>query len=1203
MPWHFWIDRGGTFTDIVARAPAGGLITKKLLSENPDRYDDAAVAGMRTILAEHAGLSESDPFPTKNISAIKMGTTVATNALLEHKGAATVFAVTQGFADVLRIGTQNRPRLFDLHITLPEMLYAQVAEIPERVSASGEVVRPLDEDAARTRLLGAFKSGARSLAITLMHGYRFTDHEKRLAEIAADIGFTHISASHMVSPLMKLVGRGDTTVADAYLSPLLRHYVDQVSERTNQSRLLFMQSNGGLADAHHFQGKDAVLSGPAGGVVGAAETARAAGFDRIIGFDMGGTSTDVCHVTGDAYERGFENLVAGIRIRAPMMQIHTVAAGGGSILSFDGLRFKAGPESAGANPGPACYGRGGPLTVTDANVLLGKIQPDHFPAVFGEDGDAKLNARVVREKFTALAARVSEATGNVRTPEDLAEGFLALAVDSMARAIRTISVQRGHDVTKYTLACFGGAGGQHACLVADALGMTTVFIHPLAGVLSAYGIGLAKMRVMKDRTVEAELNDAGLFEIENVLGELDASARTALADQGVDPGAITVKRNVHIRYAGTDTALEVPYGSAEKISAAFTKAHKAHFGFVMEGRALICETAAAEAVANTEPAHAPEAQKTAAEDVLRETVSMISERTAHSAPLLHRAALKSNAFVDGPAIITEDLATTVVEADWRATVNETGGLVLARTAPSALRKTIGTGADPLLIEIFNNLFMSIAEQMGAVLQNTSQSVNIKERLDFSCAVFDANGNLVANAPHMPVHLGSMGESVRAVLAKHKTMSPGDVFVLNNPYNGGTHLPDITVVTPVFLEGEDSNSSGPLFFTASRGHHADIGGRTPGSMPPVSTTVEEEGALLDSLVMVRGGVFQEEDIRAALTAGRYPARNPDMNLADLRAQAAANAKGALELGKMAGEFGRGVVEAYMSHVQDHAEEAVRRVIGKLKSGSFVCPMDDGGEVRVAVTVDASARSAVVDFTGTSAQRPNNFNAPSAVCRAAVLYVFRTLVADDIPMNEGVLRPLTLKIPEGSMLSPKFPAAVVAGNVETSQIMCDCLYGALGVLAASQGTMNNFTFGNDRHQYYETICGGAGAGADFDGATAVQTHMTNSRLTDPEVLEWRYPVTVESFSIRKNSGGAGKHKGGDSTERTITFHEPMTAAILSGRRTHPPFGLNGGEDGAPGKTTLTRADGSVQTLGATEEVEVGPGDSITIATPGGGGFGKA
>ena len=1210
MPWHFWIDRGGTFTDIVARAPAGQVITKKFLSENPSAYDDAAVAGMRAILGEHAGLKEADPFPARDIAAIKMGTTVATNALLERKGAATVFAVTKGFKDVLRIGTQNRPRLFDLHIKLPEMLYAQVVEIPERVSASGEVLRALDEEAARTRLTAAFKSGARSLAIALMHGYRFTAHEQRLADIAQDIGFTHISASHTTSPLMKLVGRGDTTVADAYLSPLLRHYVDQVSTKTSDenatpARLLFMQSNGGLADAHHFHGKDAVLSGPAGGVVGAAETARAANIHRIIGFDMGGTSTDVCHVNlnagGADYERGLENLVAGVRIRAPMMQIHTVAAGGGSILSFDGLRFKAGPESAGANPGPACYGRGGPLTVTDANVLLGKIQPRHFPAVFGESGTERLNANVVREKFTALAKKVEAATGHVRTPEDLADGFLALAIDSMARAIRKISVERGHDITKYTLACFGGAGGQHACLVADALGISTVFIHPLAGVLSAYGIGLAKMRVMKDRTVEAELTDAGLHEIKTVLDELDGEARSALAGQGVDASAIDVSRRVHLRYAGTDTALEIEHGNLESMRAAFTAQHSAHFGFVMEGRALVCETAAAEAIADSaagdiQTATAP---SIAAAGSPRQTVTIISIGETHTAPLIHRAELKPGAFVDGPAILTEDLSTTVVEAGWRAAVNETGSLVLTRTAPNARRKTIGTGADPLLVEIFNNLFMSIAEQMGAVLQNTSQSVNIKERLDFSCAVFDAHGNLVANAPHMPVHLGSMGESVRAVRAKHARMEPGDVFVLNNPYAGGTHLPDITVVTPVFLESEDA----PLFFTASRGHHADVGGRTPGSMPPVSTTVEEEGALLDSLVMVRGGVFQEDEIRAALTSGKYPARNPEMNLADLRAQAAANAKGARELQHMVNEFGRDVVRAYMDHVQDHAEEAVRRVISKLKSGRFVCPMDDGGEIHVAVNVDSNARSAVIDFTGTSDQRPNNFNAPSAVCRAAVLYVFRTLVADDIPMNEGVLRPLTLKIPEGSMLSPTFPAAVVAGNVETSQTICDALYGALGVLAASQGTMNNLTFGNDHHQYYETVCGGAGAGETFDGASAVQTHMTNSRLTDPEVLEWRYPVTVEYFSIREGSGGNGTHKGGDGTERTLKFHEALTTAILSGRRANAPFGLHGGEDGAPGETILTRADGSQHVLGATEEIEIAPGESLTIKTPGGGGFGKA
>ena len=1204
MPWHFWIDRGGTFTDIAARTPAGGLITKKLLSENPRVYDDAAVAGMRAILAEHAGLTDDAPFPAGDIASIKMGTTVATNALLTRTGAATVFAVTEGFADILRIGTQNRPRLFDRHILLPEMLYARVVEISERVSATGEVLRPLDEDTARARLTEAFESGARSLAVVLMHGYRFTAHEARITDIAREIGFTHISASHAVSPLMKIVGRGDTTVADAYLSPLLARYVSQVSARTSgesgTTRLLFMQSNGGLADARHFQGKDAVMSGPAGGVVGAAETARAAGFARVIGFDMGGTSTDVCHVNlgpgGEDFERTFETMVAGVRLRAPMMRIHTVASGGGSILSFDGLRFKAGPDSAGADPGPACYGRGGPLTVTDANVLLGKIQPAHFPAVFGAQGNSMLNAEIVREKFAALAARVATATSHARRPEDLAEGVLAIAVDTMARAIRTISVQRGFDVTKYTLACFGGAGGQHACLVADALGLTTVFIHPLAGVLSAYGIGLAKMRVVKDRTVEAALNDAGMIEIEHVLGELEVGARTVLAAQGVEPARITARHGAHIRYAGTDTALEVDFGPAAEMSAAFLRAHKAQFGFVMHGRALICQTAVAEVVAESESADVSAAAFTGTESK-PESVTMTSGGTPSTVPLHGRAALKPGATVPGPAIIAEALATTVVERGWCAAVNDTGGLVLTRTEPLA-RRPVGSDADPLLIEIFNNLFMSIAEQMGAVLQNTAQSVNIKERLDFSCAVFDEHGNLVANAPHMPVHLGSMGESVRAVRTKHAHMKPGDVFVLNNPYNGGTHLPDITVVTPVFLDGEKA----PLFFTAARGHHADVGGRTPGSMPPTSSTVEEEGALLESLIMVRGGVFQEDSIREALMSGAYPARNPDMNLADLRAQSAANMKGAAELNHMTREFGRDVVSAYMSHVQDHAEEAVRRVIRKLKSGSFTCPMDDGGCVKVAVTVDAQSRSAVVDFSGTSSQRPSNFNAPAAVCRAAVLYVFRTLVADDIPMNEGVLRPLTLIIPEGSMLNPAFPAAVVAGNVETSQILCDCLYGALGVLAASQGTMNNFTFGNEHHQYYETICGGAGAGADFDGASAVQTHMTNSRLTDPEVLEWRYPVTVERFLIRENSGGAGKHKGGDGVVRTIGFHEPMTAAILSGRRATRPFGLNGGEDGQPGETILTGADGSTRTLAPTEEVSVAPGDSITIATPGGGGFGN-
>jgi 5-oxoprolinase (ATP-hydrolysing) len=1157
--WQFWIDRGGTFTDIVARAPDGRLISTKLLSENRALYEDAAIAGMRAILREQAGLKDGAPFPVEIIGAIKMGTTVATNALLTRTGAPTLLAITQGHADALFIGTQARPRLFDLHIKRAARFYDAVVEVPERVSAQGEVVRALDTDATEARLRAAFAAGVRGIAIVLMHGDRFPAHELRVAAIAQDIGFTQISISHQVNPLMKIVPRGDTTVADAYLSPALRRYVDRIKAHTGGARVLFMQSSGGLAAAEHFHGKDAVLSGPAGGVVGAATTARAAGFERIIGFDMGGTSTDVCRVSGDTFERTLESTVAGLRLRAPMLEVHTVAAGGGSLLIFDGLRFRVGPESAGADPGPACYGKGGPLTITDANVLLGNIDPAHFPKLFGPRGDALLDIAVVRTKFAALAEQVASA-GAVRTPQQLAEGFIALAVDNMARAIRRISVERGFDVTTYTLACFGGAGGQHACKVADALGIATIHIHPLAGVLSAYGIGLAALRTVRTRTVEAACDDPA---VNTHLATLEAEARAVLADQGVSE--MTITRRLFLRYAGTDTALGIDAADLGAMQTAFAEKHRAQFGFTME-RPLICERAEVEAAeileAFTPPSPAP---------IPRDIV--------------------------GPAVIPGALATTVVEAGWRGEHRADGGLILRRSAARTTSQVEAGKPDPLRIEIFNNLFMSIAEQMGAVLQNTAQSVNIKERLDFSCAVFDAQANLIANAPHIPVHLGSMGDSVRAVARRHAGMQDGDVFVLNNPYDGGTHLPDITVVTPVFLTGETQ----PLFYIASRGHHADIGGATPGSMPPSSHTLADEGVLLDNLVMIRGGVFQEDSIRAALSSGPHPARNVAMNLADLRAQAAANAKGAGELKRCVAEMGRATVVAYLGYVQDHAEEAARRIIATLQSGSFSCPTDDGATIKVTVTIDRAARSAVVDFTGTSAQRPTNFNAPSAICRAAVLYVFRTLIADDIPLNEGVLRPITLIIPPGSMLNPAFPAAVVAGNVETSQIICDALYGALGVLAASQGTMNNFTFGNARHQYYETIAGGSGAGDTFDGTGAVQTHMTNSRLTDPEVLEWRYPVLVEEFSVRKGSGGAGKWNGGDGVIRRILFREPMTAAILSGRRSTAPFGLAGGSDAAPGETFVTRSDGSVQRLTATQETQVGAGDTVTVLTPGGGGFG--
>ncbi|TAL02667.1 MAG: 5-oxoprolinase [Rhodospirillaceae bacterium] len=1196
--WQFWIDRGGTFTDIVARGPDGRLTTRKVLSENPAVPGDAAIAGMRAILEEASGLAADAPFPVHAIEVIKLGTTVATNALLERKGTPTVLAITAGHADALFIGTQHRPRLFDLNIRRPAMLYERVVEIPERVTADGKIIVELNEAITRARLTEAYAAGYRSVAIVCMHGYRYPDHEQRVARMAAEIGFSQISESHDVSPLINLIGRGDTTVADAYLSPVLRHYIAGVAEVIGGTRLMVMQSNGGLAVAAQVRGKDAVLSGPAGGVIGAAETARAAGFDKIIGFDMGGTSTDVCHVAGD-YERTFDTVVAGVRLRTPMMAVHTVAAGGGSLLIFDGHRFRVGPESAGANPGPASYGNGGPLTVTDANVLLGRLQPAFFPHLFGPHGDAPLDAAMVTNKFAALEQTVA-ATGQHRSAHDLAEGFLAIAVDNMARAIRKITVERGHDVASYTLACFGGAGGQHACRVAEALGVRRIVIHPLAGVLSAYGIGLAPLRVIKERSLDAALDAAGLKELDGCVNALTSDAMTALMAQGVAASDIAQTRRVHLRYSGVDTAIPVPYGPVDAMTAAFTAAHQAHFGFLMLNRAIVCAMVEAEVFGGgATPVPFAVAPSSKSPQAVAH-VAMVHGGMAHTTPVFDRSDLGAGQQLVGPALIAEDTATTVVEPGWAAIVGTHGDLILAHTAaPQTI--TNSTAPDPLRIEVFNNLFMSVAEQMGAVLQNTAQSVNIKERLDFSCAVFDGAGNLVANAPHMPVHLGSMGDSVRAVRAHHHFMKPGDSFVLNNPFAGGTHLPDITVVSPVFVEQE----AVPAFFVASRGHHADVGGLTPGSMPPNSHTLAEEGVLLDGIAMVRDGRFAEDTLRAALMTGPYPARNPEQNLADLRAQAAANAKGVAELQRICAVLGRETVVAYMGYVQDHAEEAVRRVIGRLSSGALRCPMDSGGHITVRVEVDHATRGATIDFTGTAAEQHNNFNAPPSICRAAVLYVFRTLVADDIPMNEGCMRPLTLVIPENSILNPRHKEplpAVVAGNVETSQIVCDALYGALGVLAASQGTMNNLTFGDDKHQYYETICGGAGAGPDFDGADAVQTHMTNSRLTDPEVLEHRYPVIVEKFAVRRGSGGEGRHKGGDGVVRTLRFRAPVTAAILSGRRKSHPFGMHGGHNGAVGETMAEFADGHGKLLGSTDEIQLEAGDAITVSTPGGGGFGQ-
>ncbi len=1195
--WQFWIDRGGTFTDVVARRPDGSLTTHKLLSENPEQYRDAAVAGIRHLL----GLRPGEPVTPAQVECVKMGTTVATNALLERKGEPTLLVTTRGFRDALRIAYQNRPRIFDRNILLPELLYSAVVEAQERVSAGGDEVLPLDETALRTALQAQHAAGLRSVAIVFMHGYRYTAHEKVAARIAREVGFTQVSTSHETSPMMKFVSRGDTTVVDAYLSPILRRYVEQVAGEMPGVRLFFMQSSGGLTDAHAFQGKDAILSGPAGGIVGMARTAALGGHDKVIGFDMGGTSTDVSHYAGE-FEREFETQVAGVRMRAPMMSIHTVAAGGGSILEFDGSRFRVGPQSAGANPGPASYRRGGPLAVTDANVMVGKIQPRYFPKVFGPRADDALDASVVQQKFNELAAR----TG--RSAEVVAEGFINIAVQQMANAIKKISVARGYDVTRYTLQCFGGAGGQHACLVADALGMTRVFVHPLAGVLSAYGMGLADQSVIREQAVELKLSDEALPSIAARLDALAGAAQDELTRQEVSQGAIAVHRRVHVRYEGSDSALVVPFGTLAAIEGAFETAYRQRFAFLMQGKGLVVEAVSVEAVvagdAPAEPRHPTHELR---EVPRRETVRMYSGGQWHDAALVVREDMRPGDVVSGPAIIAEKNATTIVEPGWEAALTALDHLVLDRRAARSVKFAAGTTVDPVLLEVFNNLFMNIAEQMGLQLQNTAYSVNIKERLDFSCALFDAEGNLIANAPHMPVHLGSMGESIKTVVRENAaTMQPGDVYVLNDPYHGGTHLPDVTVITPVYLGDK------PAFYVGSRGHHADIGGTTPGSMPPFSTLIEEEGVQINNVKLVERGVLREAEMVALLKSGKYPSRNPQQNMADLKAQIAANEKGVQELRKMVDQFGLDVVQAYMRHVQDNAEESVRRVITRLKDGSFTLPLDNGAQIQVAIRVDAQNRSAEIDFTGTSPQQINNFNAPTAVCMAAVLYVFRTLVDDDIPLNAGCLKPLKVIIPPGSMLNPNPPASVVAGNVETSSCITNALYGALGVMAASQCTMNNFTFGNARHQYYETISGGSGAGAIFDasgrvvsgfhGTNVVQTHMTNSRLTDPEVLEFRFPVQLESYEIRQGSGGSGRWHGGDGGIRRVKFLEPMTASILSNGRKHGAFGLAGGLAGQPGVNRVVRSDGSTEELGHIGQAEMQPGDVFEIHTPGGGGYGK-
>ncbi|MFI9588223.1 hydantoinase B/oxoprolinase family protein [Streptomyces sp. NPDC052236] len=1207
--WEFWIDRGGTFTDIVGKRPDGRLVTRKLLSHNPERYRDAAVAGIRLLLA----IGPDEPVPPDRIACVKMGTTVATNALLERRGEPTVLVITEGFRDALRIAYQNRPRLFDRRIVLPEAVYGHVIEVPERVDAHGEIVRALDLADVTEQLKAARSEGFQSAAVVLMHGYRHPDHEKRIAELARTLGFTQVSCSHEVSPLIKLVPRGDTTVVDAYLSPILRRYVDEIAGELGGVRLMFMQSNGGLREATHFRGKDAVLSGPAGGVVGMARTSEQAGFGRVIGFDMGGTSTDVSHYAGE-FERELSTQVAGVRMRAPMMNIHTVAAGGGSILHFDGRRYRVGPDSAGAVPGPACYRRGGPLTVTDANVMLGRIQPDHFPAVFGPDGDQPLDAGVVRERFAELAGRVRAETGTktgTKTgpigpigPEQVAAGFLEIAVLNMANAVKKISVQRGHDVTRYALTSFGGAGGQHACAVADALGVNTVLVPPLAGVLSAYGIGLADATAMREQSVEAELDEDALTRVRTLCDELAARTRAELRADDIPDEAISTHARVLLRYAGTDASLPVALDTVPAMKEAFERVHRARYAFTMD-KPLVAEAVSVEAVGTASEPGEHVVEDTAGfpgerDFAPRATVRMFVAGERRKTPLYYRGDLRSGDTVAGPAIIAEADATTVVDPGWQAAAGDGGQLLLTRVRPRPGRVAVGTDVDPVLLEVFNNLFMAIAEQMGVRLENTAHSVNIKERLDFSCALFDADGNLIANAPHIPVHLGSMGESIKEVLRRNEgTLRPGDVYAINDPYHGGTHLPDVTVVTPVF----DSSPEGDAlrFLVASRGHHAEIGGITPGSMPAFSRTVDEEGVLFDNWLLVRDGRLREAETRELLTTARHPSRAPDVNLADLRAQIAANEKGIAELRRMVDQFGLDVVQAYMRHVRDNAEESVRRILATLCDGAYRYETDGGAIIQVALRVDRERREAVLDFTGTSPQQPGNFNAPTSVVMAAVLYVFRTLVTEDIPLNSGCLEPLDVRVPEGSMLAPTYPAATVAGNVETSQAVTGALYAALGVQAEGSGTMNNVTFGNDRVQYYETVASGSGAGDGFDGADAVQTHMTNSRLTDPEVLEWRCPVRLDAFAVREHSGGRGRWRGGHGAVRRIRFLEPMTVALLTGHRRVAPYGMAGGEAGALGENLVERADGSVTRLSGVDAAEVGPGDVLVIRTPGGGGYG--
>ncbi|MDG6777244.1 hydantoinase B/oxoprolinase family protein [Thiomicrorhabdus sp. zzn3] len=1198
--WQFWIDRGGTFTDLVAVDPQGRLHTHKLLSENPEQYRDAAIAGIRHFLKT----PEPHPIPVERIGVVKMGTTVATNALLERKGEAVALVTNHGFQDALEIGYQNRPDIFALKIEALKPLYHSSIEIAGRLDAQGREIEPLDLSQTRERLAQLKRAGFEAIAIVLLHAYLNPQHEQIVAQLAQEAGFSQISASHQSSALIKYIARGRTTVVDAYLSPILRRYVDQVASELPGVDLQFMQSHGGLTAADRFQGKDAILSGPAGGLVGAVQTALHAGHDRIIGFDMGGTSTDVCHYAG-RYERSFDTEVAGVQMRVPMLDIHTVAAGGGSIVKSLHGELQVGPDSAGANPGPACYRRGGPLTVTDCNVLLGRIQPQHFPAVFGPNANQPLDINAVRQRFAELAEQLN------RPAEALAEGALEIAIEHMASAVQKISTQRGYDVRDYTLVSFGGAGGQHACAVARKLGIRKVLLHPYSGVLSAYGMGLAQKSHIETRSYEQPLEALDSLKPELHTQIEQACSKLQAQNETVSQTRITL----HLHYQGSDTLLDLDYRQEAEFAdylSEFEQQHRQQFGFFQPNVSVRLNSISVEVASAGHPVTPiPVNRDKQAQPC--EQVALYAQGQWQQADVYQREALSIQQTIQGPALVLEATGTLVIEPGWQAQLQKDGQLLVidqekpqSTTAGRSTQTEPPHEADPVQLALFNNRFMAIAEQMGATLAKTAHSVNIKERLDFSCAIFDGQGQLIANAPHVPVHLGSMGESVKTVIAKvGSQLQPGDAYVLNNPYAGGTHLPDITLISPVFVDGA------LRFYVASRGHHADVGGLTPGSMPASSQHIEEEGVLLDCVPLVKNGEFQTDLISERLTGATYPVRNLTQNLNDLHAQVAANQQGIQGLQQLCEQVGTDIVAQYMQHALDHAERAVLELLPNLADGEFCYRTDQHTRVCVRITPDLQQQKLIIDFSGSSRQQNNNFNAPHAITRAATLYVLRTLINQPIPLNDGFLRPVELIVPTGSLLNPQYPAAVVAGNVETSQVVTDTLCGALRTQAASQGTMNNLTFGDDTWQYYETLCGGTGAGPDFNGHDAIHSHMTNSRLTDPEILELRYPVRLRRFAIRRNSGGAGEHHGGNGCERHFEFLKPMTVSMLSNHRQVAPYGLNGGNPGKPGCHFVIKAEDQCsreevkepQSLPSTLTIQLQSGDIFAIHTPGGGGYGQA